>query len=580
LLRTLIVDRDWLAHYFGRQGAAVMELKMKLGDYLVAYLKKIGVSHLFGIPGDLVINLFFKFGRARALKVITLSHEPGVGFAADGYARATGRIGAICVTYGAGGHNMVNPVAASFSERVPILVISGGPGEEECKLGVLIHHQAREIESQLHIYREVTCAAKLINDPLRAAAEIDEVIRAIWLNQQPGYLEIHRDMVEREIPVPKEIVSWNGELPHLQSDRRKLDEAVRDTAERLSRAQRPLVLVGIEAYRFKAASEIVKLVEKMGVPCCTSVLAKGAFPMNHPLFMGVYAGAISPPPIRARVEQADLIIGLGMFLTDIEMGGSQPPEALRHRSIWAVENRVNVSFHTYTDITLRDFVRALLRAELKRHREKIVYSDNLPPTRAPAHRPVRVADVLREINHFLARQKKFLVVAESGDSLFGGIDIKVGNDGLYLAQGFYASMGFAVPGALGAQIGTGLRPLILTGDGGFQMTGVEIAHAPRYRLNPIVVLLNNGGWGIFRPVVKRQDLLALPSWRYAELARLWGGHGFRVETVAQLRRGLEQAAESPTFTIIEVMIGARDLSPLSVKYIRASAKKAQLKTRT
>jgi TPP-dependent 2-oxoacid decarboxylase len=557
-----------------------MELKMKLGDYLVAYLKKIGVSHLFGIPGDLVINLFFKFGRARALKVITLSHEPGVGFAADGYARATGRIGAICVTYGAGGHNMVNPIAASFSERVPILVISGGPGEEESKLGVLIHHQAREIESQLHIYREVTCAAKLINDPLRAAAEIDEVIRAIWLNQQPGYLEIHRDMVECEIPVPKEIVSWNGELPHPQSDRRKLDEAVRETAERLSRAQRPLVLVGIEAYRFKAARDIVKLVEKMGVPCCTSVLAKGAFPMDHALFMGVYAGAISPPPIRARVEQADLIIGLGMFLTDIEMGGSQPAEALRHRSIWAVENRVNVSFHTYTDITLRDFVHALLRAELKRHREKVVYSDNLPATRPSAHRPVRVAAVLREINHFLAQQKKFLVVAESGDSLFGGIDIKVGNDGLYLAQGFYASMGFAVPGALGAQIGTGLRPLILTGDGGFQMTGVEIAHAPRYRLNPIVVLLNNGGWGIFRPVVKRQDLLALPSWRYAELARLWGGRGFRVETVAQLRRGLEQAAESPTFTIIEVMIGARDLSPLSVKYIRASAKKAQLKTRT
>ena len=557
-----------------------MELKMKLGDYLVAYLKKIGVSHLFGIPGDLVINLFFKFGRARALKVITLSHEPGVGFAADGYARATGRIGAICVTYGAGGHNMVNPVAGSFSERVPILVISGGPGEEESKLGVLIHHQAREIESQLHIYREVTCAAKLINDPLRAAAHIDEVIRSIWLNQQPGYLEIHRDMVECEIPVPKEIVSWNGELPHPQSDRRKLDEAVRETAERLSRAQRPLVLVGIEAYRFKAAREIVKLIEKTGVPCCTSVLAKGAFPMNHPLFMGVYAGAISPPPIRARVEQADLIIGLGMFLTDIEMGGGQPPEALRHRSIWAVENRVNVSFHTYTNITLRDFVHALLRAELKRHREKVVYNDNLPATRTLPHRPVRVADVLREINHFLARQKKFLVVAESGDSLFGGIDIKVGNDGIYLAQGFYASMGFAVPGALGAQIGTGLRPLVLTGDGGFQMTGVEIAHAPRYRLNPIVVLLNNGGWGIFRPVVKRQDLLALPSWRYAELARLWGGRGFRVETVAQLRRALDQAANAPTFTIIEVMIGPKDLSPISVKYIRASAKKAQLKART
>jgi indolepyruvate decarboxylase len=324
-----------------------MERKMKLGDYLVAYLKKIGVSHLCGIPGDLVINLFFKFGRPRGLKIITLSREPGVGFAADGYARSTGRIGAICVTYGAGGHNMVNPVAGSFSERVPILVISGGPGEEERKLGVLIHHQAKEIESQLHIYKEVTCAAKIIDDPQRAELDIDQVIRSIWLNRQPGYLEIHRDMVEREIPVPKEIVSWNGELPHSQSDRHKLNESVRDTAERINRARHPLVLVGIEAYRFNLAKEIVKLVEKMDAACCTSVLAKGAFPMNHPLFMGVYVGALSPPKIRARAEKADLIVGLGMFLTDIELGGGQPSEALRHRSIWAVENKVNVSFHTY-----------------------------------------------------------------------------------------------------------------------------------------------------------------------------------------------------------------------------------------
>jgi indolepyruvate decarboxylase len=461
-----------------------------------------------------------------------------------------------------------------------VLVISGGPGEEERKLGVLIHHQAKAIESQLNIYKEVTCAAKTIDDPLRAATDIDAVIRAIWLNQQPGYLEIHRDMVEREIPVPKEIVDWDGDLPHRQSDRHKLDESVRDTAERLNAARRPVVLIGIEAFRYKLGKDIVKLVERIGAPCCTSVLAKGAFPMNHPLYMGVYIGAVSPPAIRQRVEQADLILGLGMFLTDIELGGSQPADALRHRSIWAVENHVNVSFHTYIDVTLREFVHGLLRADLKPHREKVVYSDNLAPAAAPrasanpAQR-VRVADVLREINRFLNGKKKFMVVAESGDSLFGGIDIKVGNDGLYLAQGFYASMGFAVPGAMGAQIGTGLRPLILTGDGGFQMTGVEIAHALRYKLNPIVVLLNNGGWGIFRPVTQRQDLLALPTWRYADVARLWGGRGFRVETVAQLRRALDEAEKARTFSIVEVMTGPRDLSPISIKYIRASAKKGK-----
>ena len=130
-----------------------MKKRMTLGDFLVAYLRKIGVRHVFGIPGDLALKLFFALGKQHGLEILTFSHEPGVGFAADGYARATGKIGVICVTYGAGGHNMVNPVAGSFSERVPLLIFSGGPGEEERKLGTLIHHQAREIESQHRIYQ-------------------------------------------------------------------------------------------------------------------------------------------------------------------------------------------------------------------------------------------------------------------------------------------------------------------------------------------------------------------------------------------------------------------------------------------
>src|SRR5229473_1906288 len=159
---------------------------MTVGDFLVAYLRKAGVRHVFGIPGDLALKLFFALGKKHDLEILTFSHEPGVGFAADGYARATGKIGVVCVTYGAGGHNMVNPVAGSFSERVPILVVSGGPGEEERKLGQLIHHQAKEIDSQLRIYAELTCAARVLDDPRRAAADVDEVLRAIWREQRPG----------------------------------------------------------------------------------------------------------------------------------------------------------------------------------------------------------------------------------------------------------------------------------------------------------------------------------------------------------------------------------------------------------
>jgi indolepyruvate decarboxylase len=165
-----------------------------------------------------------------------------------------------------------------------------------------------------------------------------------------------------------------------------------------------------------------------------------------------------------------------------------------------------------------------------------------------------------------------MVVAESGDMLFGGLEVRVGGGGPYLAQGYYASMGFGVPGAIGAEIGTGIRPLVLCGDGAFQMTGPEIAQAPRYGLRPIVLVLNNGGWQIFRPVMSRPDLLDVPPWPYARLADAWGGRGFRVEQVGDLRETLAAAERIPSFVLIEIRVAPDDLSPVSRKYIAASAR--------
>jgi indolepyruvate decarboxylase len=557
----------------------MMKARMRVGDFLVAYLQKIGVTHLFGIPGDLVINLFFKFGRPRGLEIVTLSHEPGVGFAADGYARATGRIGVVCVTYGAGGFNMVNPVAGSFSERVPILIVSGGPGEEERKLGQLIHHQAKEIESQYKVYDEITCAAAVLDDPRRIAGEVDRVVRAIWREQRPGYLEIHRDMVDRMIEVPPAIRAWDGALEFARSDERKTAEAARETAVRFNAAKKPAVIVGIETFRYKMQREVVKLVERMGAPCMTTVLGKGAFPMDHPLAMGVHIGPISPPSIRRRIDEADLVVNLGTLLTDMNLG-SRAPQITRDQSIWAVGNRVNVSCHTYTDVGIRDFVRALQRERLRRHREQVTYTDNLKPATGPLKRAIMVADMLREVNRFLEGKRGWGVIAESGDMLFAGLDVRIGRGGAYLAQGYYASMGFGVPGALGMEIGTGKRPIVLCGDGAFQMTGPELAQAPRYGLRPIVILMNNGGWGIFRPIAEREDLLTIPNWPYAELARAWGGKGYVASTVAEFREALTDAERAKTFALIETRVDPHDLSPVSKKYIEASARKAGVGRKT
>jgi len=349
---------------------------------------------------------------------------------------------------------------------------------------------------------------------------------------------------------------------------------VADTAERLRAAKRPVLIGGVELFRAEAERHLVRLAEKLGTPVVTTLLAKGVFPMDHAQHMGIHIGPFSAKAIERRVRQADLVVALGTQLTDLNLGASRP-QVSRDRSVWAVQGRVNVSYHTYTDVTLRDFVAQLGRQDLPRFRESIVYHDNLRrPARPPAKpRPLSVNDLLLEVNEFLAAHPGYAVLAESGDMLFGGLEVRMHGGSLYMAQGYYASMGFAVPAAMGAQIGTGVRPLVLSGDGAFQMTGPEIAHCPKRGLSPIVVLVNNAGWQIFRPVSPRKDLLAVPPWPYAELAQSWGGVGFSVANRVELAEALRAAHEVRDFVIIECRVPPDDLSPVSNRYIRESARR-------
>ncbi len=551
---------------------------MPLGDFVVAYLKRFGVTHIFGLPGDLVLGLFQRFGRERGIEVVTFSHEPAVGFAADGYARSTRRLGVVCVTYGAGGHNVVNPVAGAYAEQIPLLVVSGGPGEAEQKLGG-VHHQVKDVEAQCRIFAEVSCDARILRHPDLAAEEIHELVRRISDEHRPGYLEIHRDIVDTQIPVPKHIRDWNGTFPRPSSDSRKLAEAVADTLARIRAAKRPILIGGVELFRERAEGDFLRLAEKLGAPVVTTVLAKGVFPMDHPLHMGIHIGPFSPAAIQRRVREADLVLSLGNQLTDMNLGAAKP-QVRRANSVWAVNRRVNVSFHTYTDVTLVDFVARLAGERLPRFREKVEYFDNLKRgARRRDAAALTINDLLLEVNDFLAGHGGYDVFAESGDMLFGGLEVRQRAGGLYFAQGYYASMGFAVPAAMGAQIGTGRRPLVLCGDGGFQMTGPEISHAPARGLSPLVVIINNSGWGIFRPVTQRQDLLEIPPWPYAELGQAWGGVGIRARTRGEFRDALRAAHEVHGFAIVECCVAPTDISPISRRYIRQSARKGRAPSR-
>src|SRR5690348_12781590 len=146
-----------------------------LANALLAALKHHGARQIFGIPGDFVLPLYKVIEESNILPNFTLSHEPGVGFAADASARYHGGLGVAVVTYGAGAFNIVNSIAGAYAERSPVVVVAGAPGARERLSGFLLHHQARTVDTQLAVFREITCDQAVLDDAASAPARIASV---------------------------------------------------------------------------------------------------------------------------------------------------------------------------------------------------------------------------------------------------------------------------------------------------------------------------------------------------------------------------------------------------------------------
>src|SRR5215510_2757907 len=162
---------------------------MKLSAFLFDELQRAGIRQIFGIPGDFVLNLYEALEDDGRFRLVRLSHEPAVGFAADGAARITGGLGVCCVTYGAGGLNMINPVACAYAEESPLVIVSGGPGRGEKRKAIPVHHEVKSFESQLKVYQEVTEYAAILDDPRTAASHIRTALDVTTKAKRPVYLE-------------------------------------------------------------------------------------------------------------------------------------------------------------------------------------------------------------------------------------------------------------------------------------------------------------------------------------------------------------------------------------------------------
>jgi indolepyruvate decarboxylase len=542
---------------------------MNLSLALLDALKAHGAQEIFGIPGDFALPFFRVIEESRILPLYTLSHEPGVGFAADAAARVHSTIGVAAVTYGAGALNMVNPVAAAYAEKSPVVVISGAPGAGEASRGLLLHHQGKTLDSQFRIFSEITCDQASLDDAQRAPADIARVLRSALTHSQPVYIELPRDMVDAPcsevVPAP---------LPPIDED--ALAACADEVLARLTQARSPVIMVGVEVRRFGLEDKIAQLATRLGLPVVTSLSGRGLMAHSDAPLCGTYLGLAGTPETTALVEESDALLLLGVIISDTNFGVSSRQIDLR-RTIQAFDQRVTLGYHTYPRITLAALVDALI-ARAKAPRQVPTWAPPVYPRGMVADdAPIAPNDIAIAVNDLMAEVGRFPIAADMGDCLFTAMDIE--NTSL-VAPAYYATMGFGVPAGLGLQAATGQRSLILVGDGAFQMTGWELGNCRRYGWDPIVILFNNASWEMLRTFQPESKFNDLGDWRFADMAAGLGGDGYRVRTRRELRDALAQAVTTRgRFQLIEAMIPRGVLSSTLQRFVggvrRLSARPAK-----
>jgi TPP-dependent 2-oxoacid decarboxylase len=527
---------------------------MKIGEYLIRELQAMGIRHAFGIQGDYVLNFYSQLYKS-PIKLINTCDEQSAGFAADAYARVTG-FGVVCVTYGVGGLKLANSTAQAYAELSPVLVISGAPGISERKDDSLLHHKIRSFETQLNVFKEMTSAQAVLSDPKNAAAEINRVIARIKATKRPGYIELPRDMVDAEIGKPAIIVP---EEP-VEINEVAAKEALTEVLNMIASAKQPIVLAGVEIHRFGLQKLLLEFLDNSGLPFVTGILGKSDACETHPQFIGVYAGGMSPDDVRKAVESSDCVIAMGPYVTDIATGMFTHKIDIS-QSIVLKPHNISVKHHDYKGVDMKYFLECLNKSFSSPKKQAAQPKNHqLMPFIPQQKKKITVNRLIACIDTFL--DDYTTVIAEPGDPLFGALDLRVHGAAKFISPAYYASIGFAVPAAIGAQLAApGYRPLVLVGDGSFQMTGMELSVCARYGLSPIVIVFNNGGYGTFRPMMDG-PFNDIQPWRYADIVGIIGkGEGYTVTTEDELSDALSASKKNNSVpSIIDVRLDKDDYS--------------------
>lgn len=538
---------------------------VSIGQYIIQRLQDYGVEDVFGIPGDYVLS-FYSDLEASPINLVGCTREDCAGFAADAYARLRG-MGAVCVTYCVGGLSICNPIAGAFAEKSPVVVISGAPGVGERKVGALLHHMVRDFRTQVEVFEKFTIATAELTDPLTAFSEIDRVLDAADRYKRPVYIELPRDLVHTVPPVAH---GYRGIVR--ETDTEATEEAIRETVGRLARAEKPVIVAGVEVHRFRLQDELLRFAEKAGIPIAATMLGKSVIGEQHPLYIGLYEGGLGDAEVTRFVEESDLVMLLGTFLTDINLGvytANLDPD----RCVYATSENLRISHHHYHNVDLREFLVGLGDAEPKCVQRAIPASlgvhrgtEQLPEQ--PGEEPLHTSRIISMLNRKLGGET--IVIADVGDALFAATELTIHDRGEFLSPAYYTSMGFSVPAALGAATAyPDHRIIVLVGDGAFQMTGQELSSLIRDGHAPIVIVLDNHGYGTERYLHEGEwKYNEIQPWDYTKVLSVYGGGGrsHLVRTEAEFDEALQaawQEADQPH--LIQAKLAENDASQTLTK---------------
>jgi indolepyruvate decarboxylase len=534
-----------------------------VGDYLLHRLAELGVTEVFGVPGDYNLEFLDHIVAHPHIRWVGNANELNAGYAADGYGRLRG-MSAVVTTFGVGELSAANAIAGSYAEHVPVVHIVGGPSKDAQGTRRALHHSLGDgdFEHFLRVSREITCAqANLM--PATATREIDRVLSEVREQRRPGYLLLPTDVARFETEPP------TAPLPRYTggTSPRALALFI-EAATTLIADHQLTVLADLLVHRLNAVDNLEALLAADVVPHATLMWGKSLVDESAPDFLGIYAGAASAEPVRRAIEDAPVLVTAGVVFTDMVSGFfSQRIDPTRTIDVGVQQS--TVGNHVFAPVDMEAALDALTSILTRRGITSPAVastSDDLPAEMPDRDQPLSQKVLWDRFCHALTPGN--VVLADQGTSFYGMATHRLPRGVTFIGQPLWGSIGYTLPATLGAGLAhRDRRPVLLIGDGAAQLTVQELGTFSREGLSPVIVVVNNDGYTVERMIHgKTAPYNDIVSWSWADIPTALGVTNhltFRAQTYGELDDAFVAAASHrDRMVLIEAVVPRLDVPDL------------------